>query len=105
MNTTYLPSVCPHDCPSACALAVERIDSRTIGKVRGAKANDYTQGVICAKVARYTERVHHKDRLMQPLKRVGAKGEGVFEPVGWDQALDEITHNLQRNVGRHGSPA
>jgi len=103
MSTTYLPSVCPHDCPSACALEVERIDGRTIGKVRGAKANDYTRGVICAKVARYAERVHHKDRLMHPLKRVGAKGEGRFERVGWDQALEEVAQNLQRVTRDHGA--
>ncbi|MEC7147435.1 MAG: hypothetical protein VXW33_07005, partial [Pseudomonadota bacterium] len=50
---TYLPSVCPHDCPSTCALEVERLDKRTIGRIRGAKSNSYTAGVICAKVARY----------------------------------------------------
>ena len=67
-------SACPHDCPSTCALDVELIDERTIGRVHGAKDNDYTAGVICAKVARYAEREHHKDRLLHPLRRIGAKG-------------------------------
>jgi len=82
------PSVCPHDCPSACALDVEVIDGRAIGRVRGADANSYTAGVICAKVARYAERIHHPERLLHPLKRVGPKGSGQFERVSWDEALD-----------------
>src|SRR3546814_5318646 len=67
---TIVASVCPHDCPSACALEVERIDSHTIGRVRGSAANDYTAGVVCAKVARYAERVHHPDR---PERRAGGR--------------------------------
>jgi len=83
-------SVCPHDCPSACALDVDIVDERTIGRVRGAKDDPYTAGVICEKVARYAERVHHPDRLMHPLRRTGPKGSGQFERIGWDEALDEI---------------
>ena len=84
------PSTCPHDCPSVCALDVEVIDGRTIGRVRGAKAQSYTAGIICAKVARYAERLHHPDRLLHPLKRVGPKGSGRFERVTWDEALETI---------------
>jgi len=84
------PSVCPHDCPSACALDVEVIDGKTIGRVYGAKDQTYTAGVICAKVARYAERVHHPDRLLHPLRRTGAKGSGAFARISWDEALDEI---------------
>ncbi|MDJ0937101.1 MAG: hypothetical protein QNI93_17090, partial [Kiloniellales bacterium] len=57
-NVQYLHSTCPHDCPSTCALEVERLSPTRIGKVRGARDNPYTAGVICAKVARYAERVH-----------------------------------------------
>ena len=64
-----MSSVCPHDCPSACALEVERIDAPTIGRVRGNPRNDYTAGVICAKVAAYRERVHHAERLTVPRWR------------------------------------
>ncbi|MGL4728160.1 MAG: molybdopterin oxidoreductase family protein, partial [Bosea sp. (in: a-proteobacteria)] len=78
---TRHPSVCPHDCPSACALDVEVIDGNRIGRVRGHKGNSYTDGVICAKVARYAERIHHPDRLMHPLKRIGAKGAGRFARI------------------------
>ena len=105
MTSEFVPIVCPHDCPSACALEVERVDARTIGKVRGAKANDYTQGVICSKVARYAERVHHPDRLMQPMKRSGAKGEGRFTPISWDEALDEVAQNLRRIADEFGPEA
>src|SRR5438105_9801624 len=84
-------STCPHDCPSACALDVEVIDGSTIGRVRGSKLQSYTAGVVCAKVARYAERIHHPDRLMHPLRRTGAKGSGQFARISWDEALDEIS--------------
>jgi anaerobic selenocysteine-containing dehydrogenase len=83
-------SVCPHDCPSACALDVDLLDDRTIGRVRGAKDDPYTAGIICEKVARYAERIHHPDRLTRPLRRVGSKGAGQWEEISWDAALDEI---------------
>ena len=90
MSLDIAHSVCPHDCPSTCALEVERLDARRIGKVRGARGNDYTAGVICAKVARYQERIHHPGRLGQPLRRVGEKGGGEFQPISWDDALDDV---------------
>src|SRR5712672_282554 len=83
-------STCPHDCPSACALDIEVIDHSTIGRVRGSKQQTYTAGVVCAKVARYAERVHHPERLMYPQRRTGAKGSGQFARISWDAALDEI---------------
>jgi anaerobic selenocysteine-containing dehydrogenase len=83
-------STCPHDCPSACALDVEVIDGSTIGRVRGSRQQTYTAGVVCAKVARYAERIHHPDRLMHPMRRTGAKGSGQFARISWDEALDEI---------------
>jgi len=96
-------SVCPHDCPSTCALEVEVIDGRSIGRVRGAAENAYTAGVICAKVARYAERVHHPDRLKQPLRRTGAKGSGQFAPISWDDALDIVAEQFLRAEAKHGS--
>jgi anaerobic selenocysteine-containing dehydrogenase len=102
-----VPSVCPHDCPSTCALEVERIDARTIGRVRGAASNSYTAGVVCAKVGRYAERQHHPDRLTEPLRRVGAKGTGraAYEPISWDAALDAVAEAFIRAAQRHGSEA
>src|ERR1700755_2468802 len=83
-------SVCPHDCPSTCALDVDILDEKTIGRVRGAKDDPYTAGVICEKVARYAERIHHPDRLLYPQRRIGAKGAGQWQRISWDEALDEI---------------
>ncbi len=84
------PSVCPHDCPSVCALDVEVVGGSRIGRIRGAPDQTYTAGVVCAKVARYSERIHHPDRLTEPLVRVGPKGSGQFAPIGWDEALDRV---------------
>ena len=83
-------STCPHDCPSACALDVEVIGNASIGRIRGSKQQSYTAGVVCAKVARYAERIHHPDRLTHPMFRVGPKGSGKFARITWDDALDEI---------------
>jgi anaerobic selenocysteine-containing dehydrogenase len=105
MPLDILPSVCPHDCPSACALEIERIDGRRIGRVRGAAAQTYTRGVVCAKVARYAERQHHSARLSRPLRRIGQKGAGTaaFVPISWDEALDEVAEQLTRAAQRYGS--
>ncbi len=84
------PSVCPHDCPSACSLDVEVLEGKRIGRVHGAESNTYTAGVICAKVARYAERIHHPDRLLFPSKRVGPKGSGQFERISWDEAMNIV---------------
>jgi len=96
-------TACPHDCPSTCALDVELIDDRTIGRVHGAKTNSYTAGVICAKVARYAERVHHPDRLLRPLVRAGAKGEGIWKEASWEAALDLIAEKFIAAEERYGS--
>ncbi len=105
LDTVY--TVCPHDCPSACALAVERIGGTHIGRVRGAAGQSYTQGVVCAKVARYAERQHHPERLSVPLRRVGEKGAGrdAFRPISWDDALDEVAERLTQAAQLHGSEA
>ncbi|PWU72935.1 dehydrogenase [Ochrobactrum sp. POC9] len=96
-------SACPHDCPSTCALDVEILDERTIGRVRGAKDNSYTAGVICAKVARYAERVHHPDRLKHPLVRDGAKGAGQWKQASWEAVLDLIAERFLKAERDYGS--
>ncbi|MGH6718236.1 MAG: molybdopterin-containing oxidoreductase family protein [Alphaproteobacteria bacterium] len=105
MNPATAYSVCPHDCPSVCAVEIERGADGRVARVHGARSNSYTAGVVCAKVARYAERLHHPDRLSRPLRRVGAKGEGRFEPIGWDAALDQVAAALRRAAERHGSEA
>ncbi len=96
-------SACPHDCPSTCALTVEVLSSDRIGRVHGAKDNSYTDGVICAKVARYAERVHHPDRLTQPMRRTGPKGSDSFQPISWDDALDDVAEAFMKAEARHGA--
>lgn len=98
-------SACPHDCPSTCALEVEVLDTRTIGRLRGAADNRYTAGVICAKVARYAERIHHPQRLTQPLRRAGPKGGNDFRPISWDDALDLVAEQFARAQQAHGPQA
>ena len=87
-------SACPHDCPSTCALDVELLSDTRIGRVHGDKKNSYTAGVVCAKVARYADRVHHPDRLLKPLIRSGAKGEGAWKEASWEAALDLVAEKF-----------
>ena len=102
-GVTIVPSVCPHDCTSTCALDVERLDARRIGRVRGSMRNDYTAGVICEKVARYAERIHHPDRLMKPLRRTGPKGSRQFAEISWADALDIVAEQFIAKARQHGS--
>ena len=102
MTAVIVRSACPHDCPSACALEVERLSPTRIGRIHGARDLAYTAGVVCEKVARYAERVHHPDRLSEPLRRIGAKGEGHFTPISWDDALQETAEAFDKVAARHG---
>ena len=99
-------SVCPHDCASACTLDIELESPYKIGRVHGSAENTYTAGVVCAKVARYAERVHHPDRLTQPLRRKGSKSAtstlADFEPVSWDDALDIVAEKFIAAAQKHG---
>ncbi|MEM7474094.1 MAG: molybdopterin-dependent oxidoreductase, partial [Planctomycetota bacterium] len=95
-----LPSVCPLDCPDTCALDITIEDNRMIRL--GGSEHPITQGFACVKMAKYPLRQHHADRLQFPQKRVGAKGEGKFVQVGWDEALDEIAERIASNISVHG---
>ena len=103
MTSIIRSSVCPHDCPSTCALEIEVIDGARIGTVRGAAANSYTDGVICAKVARYAERTHHAERLTVPLLRTGPKGSRQFREISWDEALDRTAERFIALAAQHGA--
>ncbi|MEL6505357.1 MAG: molybdopterin oxidoreductase family protein [Pseudomonadota bacterium] len=100
--TTVHHSACPHDCPSCCALEVD-VTAGAIGRVRGARENSYTDGVICAKVARYADRVNHPDRLTKPMRRVGDKGAGEWQEISWEDALDEVAEQFLKAEARHGA--
>lgn len=85
---------CPHDCPDTCSLLTTVVDGKAI-KVQGNPHHPQTDGVLCTKVARYTERTYHPERLLQPLKRTGPKGSGQFAPVSWDSAIADICQRLK----------
>lgn len=98
-STRLVGAVCPHDCPDTCAMHVTVEDGRAIS-VRGRADHAPTQGVLCTKVSRYTERTYHPDRLTQPMKRVGPKGSGQFAPISWDEAFALAAERLKPIVAR-----
>ncbi len=100
-KSTY--SVCPHDCPSTCALDVHFSPHGDVRRLNGARDNAYTAGVICAKVARYAERLYHPERLTKPLLRVGKKGEGRFTEVSWEEALDLTAERFLKAEAEFGA--
>jgi anaerobic selenocysteine-containing dehydrogenase len=95
---------CPLDCPDGCAWVVGMKDGEPVS-LRGDPDHPFTRGALCAKVSRYLEHTRAPDRLLTPLRRVGAKGEGRFERIGWDEALDEITERLLDVRDRWGGEA
>jgi len=97
-------SVCPHDCPSQCGLAVTVDDGRIVA-VAGDRDHPFTQGVICGKVHDYAERVYAPTRVLTPLRRIGAKGEGRFAPIDWDDAIEEIAGQWRRIIDEWGAEA
>lgn len=98
-------SVCALDCPDACSLLVQVDEEGRATKLRGNPAHPITRGFLCGKVARYLERQYHPDRLLYPQRRTGEKGEGRFERISWDEALDEIAGRLQDILARYGPEA
>ncbi|WP_135077593.1 molybdopterin-dependent oxidoreductase [Terasakiella sp. SH-1] len=105
MCAEFVKSVCPHDCPSVCPLEVERLGDNRIGKVKGSPDNPFTTGIICGKVSRYSERLHHAHRLLYPMKRVGPKGADNFKRISWDEALNTVAQNLLRVEEDYGAEA
>jgi anaerobic selenocysteine-containing dehydrogenase len=91
---TVVRAACPHDCPDTCAMLVTVKDGVAV-KVQGDPTHPFTDGSLCTKVSHYAERTYAPDRLMHPMKRVGAKGSGQFRRIGWDEALDEIAAKLK----------
>lgn len=97
--TRSVRGACPHDCPDTCALRVTVRDGRAV-KVQGDADHPTTHGALCTKVSRYPERTYHPERVLHPLRRVGPKGAGRFEQVGWTEALDAIATRLQAIAAR-----
>jgi anaerobic selenocysteine-containing dehydrogenase len=99
MTATQVRAACPHDCPDTCALLIT-VEDGVATEVKGDPEHPTTQGVLCTKVSRYVERTYHPDRILHPLRRVGKKGEGKFERISWDEALDEIAARLTAIAAR-----
>ena len=97
-------SVCALDCPDCCSLVVTVQDGHAT-KLRGNPEHPVTRGFLCGKVAQYLEREYHPERLLYPLRRVGAKGAGRFERISWDCALDTIAARLRAVADEFGSEA
>lgn len=98
-------SVCALDCPDACSLLIDVDENGRGSKLRGNPAHPVTRGFLCGKVARYLEREYSPGRLLHPLRRVGAKGDGRFAPISWDEALDEIAERLSDVAAESGPEA
>ena len=100
MTTHLIRGACPHDCPDTCAL-LTTVENGVAIKVQGNPDHLQTDGVLCTKVSRYTERTYHPERILTPLMRVGKKGEGRFEAVSWDAALNDIAARLKTIAARN----
>jgi len=102
-------AACPHDCPDACGVLITIEDGRAT-KIQGDPAHPVTRGFLCAKVAKYLDRVYSPGRVLYPMRRVGAKGpcgagapaREVFQRIAWDEALDEITHRFKNIIAEFG---
>jgi anaerobic selenocysteine-containing dehydrogenase len=78
------------------------VEGGRVIEVAGDAKHPFTRGVVCGKVHDYAERLYAPTRVLTPLKRVGAKGEGRFEPIGWDAAIEEIAHQWRRAIAQWG---
>ncbi|MEM9201518.1 MAG: molybdopterin-dependent oxidoreductase [Actinomycetota bacterium] len=92
---------CHHDCPDTCGWEVTVDDGRAVS-LRGLDDHPTTRGQLCPKVNRFLDRVYHPDRVLQPLRRVGPKGEGRFEHFSWDDAIAEIGAQFRATIATHG---
>src|SRR5215471_18914482 len=97
-------SVCALDCPDACSVLVT-VENGKATRLRGNPAHPITRGFLCGKVAQYLDREYSPDRLLYPRKRSGAKGEGRFTRISWEEALDTIAARLHAVAEEHGSEA
>ena len=94
-------TICPYDCPTSCGLLVET-DGTAIIKAKGDPDDPVSRGLICRKMQRYEKSIHSGKRILTPLQRTGAKGEGRFAPISWDEAVETITGRWKRALAEHG---
>jgi len=103
-ESTHVRGACGHDCPDTCGWIVE-VKHGHAESMAGDPSHPFTRGTLCAKVTHYLERVYHPDRVLHPLRRVGAKGEARFERVSWDDALADIAARWQAITAESGAEA
>ena len=101
MGPTIVRSVCPYDCPDTCGMLVEVEDGRAV-RVSGDPAHPLTRGLLCPKMNHYERTVHSPRRLTTPLVRTGPKGEGRFEALSWDEAIERICSRWKGLIARYG---
>ena len=112
-------AACPHDCPDACGVLITIEDGRAT-RIQGDPEHPVTRGFLCAKVAKYLDRVYSPDRVLYPMRRVKPKGQSsmpverrasspgqarpgeAFQRISWDEALDEITHRFRHIIAQYG---
>ena len=104
MNTYWKRSACPYDCPDGCGLLLET-DGVSIKRVKGDPEHPVTKGFLCRKMNHYERTIHHKDRILTPLKRTGSKGSGLFTPISWEEAIREITDTWKSIIIKDGAQA
>src|ERR1044071_3103626 len=103
-STRKVLAVCPHDCPDTCAM-IAHVENDRLIRVEGNPAHPFTRGHLCRKVAHYEDRVYSSDRLLYPMRRVGAKGAGELERITWNEALDEVAGRWKSIIAEHGAEA
>lgn len=102
MNTYWKKTACPYDCPTTCGFYVET-DGKQIFSVRPDKEDPSSGGLICGKMRHYEKDIHDPNRILTPMKRTGAKGEGRFAPISWEEAVTEITDRWKALISRYGA--
>ncbi|MBK8905565.1 MAG: molybdopterin oxidoreductase family protein [Anaerolineaceae bacterium] len=104
MAAQLVRGACPHDCPDTCGIVTEVENGRPV-QFYGDPNHPITQGWLCAKVRPYLDHVNHPDRLTHPLRRVGPKGSGQWQPISWDEAIDEIGQRWRTIIAEYGAEA
>lgn len=103
-NHSVTLGACPHDCPDTCSMVVT-VEDEKVTKVRGNPDHPFTAGGLCVKVTDFPTHIYDENRLLNPLRRVGPKGEGAFQEISWDEALDEITDRFKAVIESDGPEA
>lgn len=105
-------AACPHDCPDACGVLIT-VENDRATRIQGDPSHPVTRGFLCAKVAKYVDRVYSPDRVLYPMRRVRPKGRTgeslsatqAFERISWDEGLNEITSRFRKIASEFGPEA